>query len=107
MQNKGIEAYVDGDYVKAKNTSLGADDGIAIAMGMAQESGKPVVCLCTAGTAVCNYIPGITEAFYQNVPVIAITSDQHPFLMDQQLLWINMVTDSTPGLALGMEKAER
>ena len=23
-----------------------------------------------------------------------------------QLLWINMVTDSTPGLALGMEKAE-
>lgn len=24
-----------------------------------------------------------------------------------QLLWINMVTDSTPGLALGMEKAER
>lgn len=54
-----------------------------MAMGMAQETGTPVVCLCTAGTAVCNYIPGITEAFYQNVPVVAVTSDQHPYLMDQ------------------------
>lgn len=54
-----------------------------VAMGMAQESGNPVACLCTAGTAVCNYIPGITEAYYQNIPIVAITSDQHPFLLDQ------------------------
>ncbi len=54
-----------------------------MAMGMAQELGRPVVCLCTAGTAVCNFIPGITEAFYQNVPVVAITSDQHPYFMNQ------------------------
>lgn len=30
-----IEAYVDGDYVRAKGTSLGADDGIGIALILA------------------------------------------------------------------------
>ena len=30
-----IEAYVDGDYVRARGTSLGADDGIGIAMILA------------------------------------------------------------------------
>ncbi|MDY6464967.1 MAG: M20/M25/M40 family metallo-hydrolase, partial [Succinivibrio dextrinosolvens] len=29
-----IESYVDGDFVKAKNTTLGADNGIAIAMAL-------------------------------------------------------------------------
>lgn len=31
----GIEPYIDGDYVKAKNTTLGADNGIAVAMILA------------------------------------------------------------------------
>lgn len=30
-----VKAYIDGDYVRAKDTSLGADDGIAIAMMLA------------------------------------------------------------------------
>ena len=30
MKKEPIDIYVDGDYVKAKNTSLGADDGIAV-----------------------------------------------------------------------------
>lgn len=30
-----IEMYVDGDWVKAKGTTLGADNGIGVAMGMA------------------------------------------------------------------------
>lgn len=32
---RGIEAYVDGDFVKAKGTTLGADNGIAVAMILA------------------------------------------------------------------------
>lgn len=32
FENKGIPFYKDGDYYKAKNTSLGADDGIGIAI---------------------------------------------------------------------------
>lgn len=32
---QGIEPYIDGDYVKAKGTTLGADNGIAVAMMLA------------------------------------------------------------------------
>ncbi len=32
---QGIEPYVDGDFVKAKGTTLGADNGIAVAMMLA------------------------------------------------------------------------
>lgn len=35
FENKGIPFYKDGDYYKAKNTSLGADDGIGIAIILA------------------------------------------------------------------------
>lgn len=48
-----------------------------IACGMAEESGEPVVLSCTGATASRNYIPGLTEAFYRKLPVIAITSTQH------------------------------
>ena len=53
------------------------------AMGVAQEKSRPVACICTSGTAVCNYVPGITEAHYQNVPVLAITADKNPYYQDQ------------------------
>ena len=35
FDNKGIPFYVEGDYYKSKNTSLGADDGIGIAIILA------------------------------------------------------------------------
>lgn len=35
FDDKGISFYIDGDYYKAKNTSLGADDGIGIAIILA------------------------------------------------------------------------
>ena len=53
------------------------------ALGIAQQKRKPCVCVCTSGTAVCNYLPGITEAFYQSVPVIAITADKNPYYQGQ------------------------
>ena len=47
-----------------------------IACGMAEESGEPVVLSCTGATASRNYMPGLTEAFYRKLPVLAITSSQ-------------------------------
>ena len=35
FDNDSIQTYVDGDWVKAKGTTLGADNGIGVAMGMA------------------------------------------------------------------------
>lgn len=48
-----------------------------IACGLAAESGEPVVLSCTGATASRNYMPGLTEAFYRKLPVLAITSTQH------------------------------
>ncbi len=47
-----------------------------IACGIASESGEPVVLSCTGSTASRNYIPGLTEAYYRKLPVLAITSHQ-------------------------------
>lgn len=35
FEKDGLEAFVDGDFIKAKGTTLGADNGIAVAMIMA------------------------------------------------------------------------
>lgn len=52
-------------------------------MGLAQQSNEPVVIACTSGTAVSNYVTGVTEAFYSQVPLIAITFDRSPYVLEQ------------------------
>lgn len=54
------------------------------AIGISQELNVPVVITCTSSTATSNYIPGITEAFYQSVPIIVLTGDRDPYLLGQQ-----------------------
>jgi hypothetical protein len=44
--------------------------------GLAYASGEPVVISCTGATASRDYLPGLTEAYYRHLPVIALTS-QH------------------------------
>lgn len=48
-----------------------------MAMGLSEELREPVVLSCTGATASRNYIPGLTEAYYKNIPIIAVTSTQH------------------------------
>lgn len=45
-----------------------------MACGMAAETGEPVVISCTGATASRNYLPGLTEAYYRKLPIIALTS---------------------------------
>ena len=47
-----------------------------MAVGMAESSLEPVVITCTAATASRNFIPGLTEAYYRKLPVLAITSNR-------------------------------
>lgn len=47
-----------------------------IACGLAAESGEPVVLSCTGATASRNYLPGLTEAYYRKLPILAVTSTQ-------------------------------
>lgn len=60
-----------------------------LACGMAAETNEPVVLSCTGATASRNYMPGLTEAFYRKLPVLAITSHRGDYqighLIDQQI----------------------
>ena len=56
---------------------------VYFAMGLSQQTGEPVACVCTSGTAVSNFLPGMTEAFYQDVPLVAITADKDPRRTEQ------------------------
>lgn len=46
------------------------------AMGIAQQLGEPVAISCTASTACSNYASAITEAYFQKVPLLVLTSDR-------------------------------
>lgn len=48
-----------------------------MACGLAAESGEPVVLSCTGATASRNYLPGLTEAYYRKLPVLAVTATQY------------------------------
>jgi len=54
-----------------------------VALGMAQQLRKPVVVCCTSGSALVNYYPAVTEAFYQNIPLIVLSADRPEHLIDQ------------------------
>lgn len=47
-----------------------------VGMGMAKSLKKPVAITCTSGSASANYYPAITEAFYQNTPLLILTADR-------------------------------
>lgn len=53
------------------------------AMGISLRTKEPVVITCTSGTAVSNYLPGVTEAFYQKVPLVIISGDRYPCYLGQ------------------------
>ena len=46
------------------------------ALGIAQQTRKPVIITCTSGTASLNFAPAIAEAFYQKIPLLIITADR-------------------------------
>lgn len=48
-----------------------------MACGLAQKTKSPVVITCTGATASRNYIPGLTEAYYAKLPIIAITGTRN------------------------------
>lgn len=53
-----------------------------VALGMAQSTQKPVAITCTSGSAAANYYPAVTEAFYQNIPLLVITADRPSEFVD-------------------------
>ena len=46
------------------------------ALGISQQTKKPTVLLCTSGSALLNYAPSISEAFFSQIPLIVISADR-------------------------------
>ena len=46
------------------------------ALGIAQQTLKPTVLVCTSGSALLNYYPAFSEAFYSQIPLIVISADR-------------------------------
>ncbi len=84
------------------------------ALGRARQSQKPVVLVCTSGTAGANFYPAIIEARESHVPLIVLTADRPPELrhcnagqtIDQQKLfgdYVNFYSEiAVPSLELSM-----
>ncbi len=52
------------------------------ALGLAKATGKPAVLICTSGSAVANYWPAVVEAAMSQIPLILLTADRPPELVD-------------------------
>ena len=56
--------------------------GSFFGVGLAKASGKPVVLLCTSGTAAAEFHAAVVEAFHSRTPLIVLTADRPPELRD-------------------------
>jgi 2-succinyl-5-enolpyruvyl-6-hydroxy-3-cyclohexene-1-carboxylate synthase len=72
------------------NTRTISDERSAafIAMGIAHQTSKPVVLICTSGSAAYNFAPAVAEAFFQQLPLVIITADR-------PLEWIGQLDGQT------------
>ncbi|NEV93208.1 2-succinyl-5-enolpyruvyl-6-hydroxy-3-cyclohexene-1-carboxylic-acid synthase [Psychroflexus sp. YR1-1] len=52
------------------------------ALGMTQRFNAPVAVVCTSGSALLNYYPAVSEAFYSNLPLVVISADRPSHLID-------------------------
>ena len=52
------------------------------ALGIAQQKQKPVILLCTSGSALLNYYPAVSEAYYSRIPLIVLSCDRPTYKVD-------------------------
>src|SRR5690554_280455 len=52
------------------------------ALGIAQQTEDPVALVCTSGSALLNYYPAISEAFYSDIPLVVLSADRPSDFID-------------------------
>lgn len=52
------------------------------ALGIAQQTKHPVALVCTSGSALLNYYPAISEAFYSDIPLVVMSADRPKHLIN-------------------------
>ncbi|WP_298500075.1 2-succinyl-5-enolpyruvyl-6-hydroxy-3-cyclohexene-1-carboxylic-acid synthase [uncultured Algibacter sp.] len=51
------------------------------ALGIAQQLQEPTAVVCTSGSALLNYYPAISEAFYSDIPLVVLSADRPKHLV--------------------------
>lgn len=74
--NNALVASMQQDSYFIMYSSVDERSAAYMACGLAKELNEAVVISCTGATASRNYLPGMTEAYYRKLPVLAITSSQ-------------------------------
>ena len=52
------------------------------AMGIAQQLNFPSAVVCTSGSALLNFYPAVAEAYYSNIPLVIISADRMPHIIN-------------------------
>lgn len=52
------------------------------ALGISKEFSRPVILVCTSGSAAGHYLPAVMEAKYSRIPLIILTADRPPELQN-------------------------
>ena len=90
--------------------------GSFFAVGLGKASGKPAVVLSTSGTAAAEFHPAVVEAYYSGTPLIVLTADRPPELLDtganqsvdqQHLYGTSVRWFFDPGVAVEIPNAAR
>ena len=73
IQNAVFNAIVQDDEYFNCYSVIDERSAGYVAIGLINETEKPAIITCTGATAARNYMSSMTEAFYRNCPLIAIT----------------------------------
>jgi 2-succinyl-5-enolpyruvyl-6-hydroxy-3-cyclohexene-1-carboxylate synthase len=71
--HKGLKVY---SHVDERSAAY-------LALGMAQYLQSTVALVCTSGSALLNYGPALSEAYYQRIPILVLSADRSPEWIDQ------------------------
>ena len=80
-----IKAVQDDSFFNC-NSVVDERSASYFAIGIYLQKKVPVALICTSAQATRNYIPGLTEAFYKRVPILAITMEKHPRFKYQEYM---------------------
>ena len=87
-----IVASLQQDSYFEMYSSIDERSAAYMACGMAAESGEPVAITCTGATSSRNYMPGLTESYYLQLPILAITCSRSNANIGH---YVDQVTDRT------------
>lgn len=80
-----VSAVQDDDFFSCYSV-VDERSAIYFAIGLYLQTGEIIATSCTSAQATRNYIPGLTEAFYKRVPILAITMAKHPRFTYQEYM---------------------